>query len=476
MIERRKQNQALPALLRGIDSGAQGGATVGSPPVTVAPGLSAGLALALLKSAGNLSVRPRARFSTAGSIRAARFGSAPSVAIPAPVIVAPSPAEGTDTQASYQLQMQASGPALTWSISAGSLPAGLSINAATGLISGSPTAEETANFTVQASNAAGADTEDVEITINAAPEITTTTLTAGTEAEAYTATLVASGGTGTGTWSVQSGALPDGLSLNANTGEISGTPTTVETANFTVRYTDANGVTDDQALSLEIAAAFDMEAWLEGARVYYDPEDGAVLNMSGADLVSIESKGTLDHLLKLVSGAGALGTGGGQQIVDLSGNAQLDVRDAGDTSNINHDGVVSLSASCVLYVLSINSHASYAFHHDASVWVTTGFFAGSEKAEMRYWQSGYKVAQSTNNIPTGTLLVLGFHHDGVNVWVSVNGVAGTPAACGAVGGSSAWALIRLVNGKLGKLAAWNVATPTDFAAGVAALMDHYGIA
>jgi large repetitive protein len=54
------------------------------------------------------------------------------------------------------------------------------------------------------------------------------------------------------TWSLASGALPAGLSLNAATGEISGTPTTAGTANFTVQVTGANGLANTGPLSIEV--------------------------------------------------------------------------------------------------------------------------------------------------------------------------------------------------------------------------------
>ncbi|MHC4713421.1 MAG: putative Ig domain-containing protein, partial [Planctomycetota bacterium] len=50
--------------------------------------------------------------------------------------------------------------------------------------------------------------------------------------------------------------MPAGLSLNSTTGEISGTPTTAETANFTVEVTDSQTPTPDsdtQALSIDVA-------------------------------------------------------------------------------------------------------------------------------------------------------------------------------------------------------------------------------
>jgi Putative Ig domain/Matrixin/Ig-like domain from next to BRCA1 gene/FG-GAP-like repeat len=69
--------------------------------------------------------------------------------------------------------------------------------------------------------------------------VTTASLPNGTVNTSYAATLQASGGTPPYSWSLTSGALPAGLSLNATTGVINGTPTTAATANFTVQVRDS---------------------------------------------------------------------------------------------------------------------------------------------------------------------------------------------------------------------------------------------
>ncbi len=66
---------------------------------------------------------------------------------------------------------------------------------------------------------------------------TASPLTTGTAGTPYTTTIAATGVVGTSVWTVTAGSLPSGLSLNSSTGEISGTPTTGETATFTIQST-----------------------------------------------------------------------------------------------------------------------------------------------------------------------------------------------------------------------------------------------
>ena len=87
----------------------------------------------------------------------------------------------------------------------------------------------------------------------AAPTITTDTLPNGKVGEAYSHTLTADGTTPI-TWSVSGSALPEGLTLNETTGEISGTPTAEGTAKFTVKAENSAG-SDTKELSITITKA-----------------------------------------------------------------------------------------------------------------------------------------------------------------------------------------------------------------------------
>ncbi len=132
-----------------------------------------------------------------------------------------------------------------WSVSTGTLPAGLTLSSA-GALSGTPTAAGMSTFTVQVSDSESTPqtkTLAATLVINAAPPaklaITTTSpLTPGMVGTAYSLTFAASGGTTPITWTVSTGALPAGLSLSSG-GVLSGTPTAAGTSTFTITATDS---------------------------------------------------------------------------------------------------------------------------------------------------------------------------------------------------------------------------------------------
>ena len=85
--------------------------------------------------------------------------------------------------------------------------------------------------------------------------ISTTTLSDATQNTAYSATVVATGGQTPYTWSISQGTLPAGLTLNASTGVISGTPTAVGTSSFTIKAEDSSSPKQNATKQLSIRVA-----------------------------------------------------------------------------------------------------------------------------------------------------------------------------------------------------------------------------
>ncbi len=145
---------------------------------------------------------------------------------------------------------------LTWSISAGTLPAGITLNPSTGAIDRYADHRRDGQLHRHRHRREYPhDGQALTWTVNAAPSISTSSLAATTVGAAYSQTCECTGGTGALTWSIASGALPAGLSLNPSTGAITGTSTAAGTASFTARVTDTNSVTADQALAIVVNPA-----------------------------------------------------------------------------------------------------------------------------------------------------------------------------------------------------------------------------
>jgi len=151
-----------------------------------------------------------------------------------------------------------------WSITSGSLPAGLTLSASTGTIGGTPIASASAvslTFSVMDS-AVPAQSTAVTLSLTIGPSgttplaITTTSLPNGQVGSAYSATLTATGGTTPYTWSLAPGTLPAGLAFNVSTGAITGTPSAVANAiPLSFEVADSSNPVQTQSVSVTLTIA-----------------------------------------------------------------------------------------------------------------------------------------------------------------------------------------------------------------------------
>jgi len=149
----------------------------------------------------------------------------------------------------------------TWALVQGSQPPGLSFDPATATLSGTPTSSvssDSLTFTVTDSGGPS-QTASVTLALTIAPAplvITTSSMPAGMVGQAYSATLAASGGTGPYAWMLTSGTLSGGLTLDASSGAITGTPTaSASGVQLAFKVTDSGSPSQTASVTLALTIA-----------------------------------------------------------------------------------------------------------------------------------------------------------------------------------------------------------------------------
>ncbi len=147
------------------------------------------------------------------------------------------------------------GSSVTYSVASGDLPGGLSLNSSTGTISGRTTESGVFTYRVRATNQSGNDLSATStITVRRAPSFTSSNVSNRLNKGAAYSYDFEAAGYPIPTYSVISGSLPNGMTLNSQTGRLSGTPTAGGVFNFTVRA--SNQLDDaDVAKTITVNAA-----------------------------------------------------------------------------------------------------------------------------------------------------------------------------------------------------------------------------
>lgn len=133
----------------------------------------------------------------------------------------------------------------SYSVSSGSLPTSISLNTSTGAVTGTPTVAGAYSFTITATNSYNSVSQAFSGSVAAAPTYppswSDSSLAAFVIGQAYSDGVSATNMSYSGAYSVSSGSLPAGISLNTSTGAVTGTPTTNTNYSFTLMATNTYG-------------------------------------------------------------------------------------------------------------------------------------------------------------------------------------------------------------------------------------------
>jgi len=233
-----------------------------------------------------------------------------------------------------------SGTGYTWSVTSGTLPKGITLVAASGLLHGTPTAASSATLTFQVKDSAGhTASAQLPFTIDPALAITTKSLPTGYVSAAYATSLAATGGTSSGyAWSVHAGALPAGVTLSA-AGVLSGKPLVAGSFAVTFQVKDLLSHVAVAPFTITIKPALAVKAITVSEAYVGSPYSVtfAATGGSGTGLTWSLASGTLPNGLALST----TGTIAGQPTIAGSSVLSIAVKDsAGNTAKVSFTLVV----------------------------------------------------------------------------------------------------------------------------------------
>jgi hypothetical protein len=279
-----------------------------------------------------------------------------------------------------------SGTGYSWSLSSGTLPSGMALVAASGLLHGTPKAASSTSLTFKVKDSAG-NTASAKLTLTIAPAlaITTKSLPTGYVSVAYSATLTATGGTSQAyVWSVKTGSLPAGITLSTG-GVLSGKTTVAASFAVTFQVRDSLSHVAAAPLTIVIKPALAIKATTvpKGYVGSLYSLTFAATGGSGTGITWSLASGTLPNGLSL----SAAGTISGKPTTAGSSALTIAVKDsAGNTAKVSFTLVVgpqlTITTAGPLPIGYVDSNYSFTFAASGGsgtgyTWTTKSALPGS---------------------------------------------------------------------------------------------------
>jgi hypothetical protein len=313
----------------------------------------------------------------------------------------------------------------TYSISSGTLPTGVTLDSTTGIISGIPTAtQSSSSVTVSVTDSLGvtaSTTATVAFTVGSAIVATANSVapvTGYTNQAISTVTPFSSvtGGTQPYWYFVSSGTLPDRVTLDPTTGQISGTPTqTYAKSNVTISVRDAGGIVASTTSTISFTVILVLVAMPGGTSTVFGYQSTAITSFSAFTSVSggtapytyYVSSGTLPTGIAINSSTGLVS--GTPTATQSSSNVTFSVKDA---NNLVASTTVTVSFTVNSAITAMPGGTSTVFGYQSTA-ITS--FSAFTSVSGGYTPYVYSVSSGT--LPTG-----------VAINSSTGQVSGTPTA------------------------------------------------
>lgn len=220
------------------------------------------------------------------------------------------------------------------------------------------------------------------------PTIMTTSLSNGAVGEEYNQALTADG-TAPITWSINSGSLPNGLTLNSDTGEITGTPTTVSSYPFTVRAENAYGsktkeltinINDAKTYSVSVTPA---KITLPSVKEGYDPQDPEYITIknTGNQTIKLEDHGANPWLIITLDKNTLKPNEEAKVSIKLKDNLSAE-------TNSTLEGFITYTSEDGTYREHANFEVTYEIRHDMKH-VEAKEATHLEEGNIEYWYCEY---------------------------------------------------------------------------------------